>query len=139
MKLRTRILALMLCVSILLSLCGCLPIPIVQDALDELREEPQTAQEQTQAEPEEEIETLAGDGYFEPLARDERFFDEMQLGEITCEAYAPYCEAITAAAEEKALLDVGVHAPSPVLPEFLWSGGELFRLTDEPPYRIKAW
>ena len=38
-----------------------------------------------------------------------------------------------------ALLDVGVHAPSPVLPEFLWSGGELFRLTDEPPYRIKAW
>ena len=38
-----------------------------------------------------------------------------------------------------ALLDVGVHAPSPILPEFLWSGGELFRLTDEPPYRIKAW
>lgn len=102
MKLRTRILALMLCVSILLSLCGCLPIPIVQDALDELREEPQTAQEQTQAEPEEEIETLAGDGYFEPLARDELDYDEMQLGEITCEAYAPYCEAITAAAEETA-------------------------------------
>ena len=100
MKLRTRILALMLCVSVLLSLCGCLPIPIVQDALDELREEPQTAQEQTQAEPEEEIETLAGDGYFEPLARDERSYDEMQLGEITCEAYAPYCEAITRAAEE---------------------------------------
>ena len=90
----------MLCVSVLLSLCGCLPIPIVQDALDELREEPQTAQEQTQAEPEEEIETLAGDGYFEPLARDERSYDEMQLGEITCEAYAPYCEAITRAAEE---------------------------------------
>ncbi len=90
----------MLCVSVLLSLCGCLPIPIVQDALDELREEPQTAQEQTQAEPEEEIETLAGDGYFEPLARDERSYDEMQLGEITCEAYAPYCEAITAAAEK---------------------------------------
>ena len=83
-----------------MSLCGCLPIPIVQDALDELREEPQTAQEQTQAEPEEEIETLAGDGYFEPLARDELDYDEMQLGEITCEAYAPYCEAITAAAEE---------------------------------------
>ena len=90
----------MLCVSVLLSLCGCLPIPIVQDALDELWEEPQTAREQTQAEPEEEIETLAGDGYFEPLARDERSYDEMQLGEITCEAYAPYCEAITAAAEE---------------------------------------
>ena len=90
----------MLCVSVLLSLCGCLPIPIVQDALDELREEPQTAQEQTQAEPEEEIETLAGDGYFEPLARDELDYDEMQLGEITCEAYAPYCEAITRAAEE---------------------------------------
>ena len=100
MKLRTRILALMLCVSVLLSLCGCLPIPIVQDALDELREEPQTAQEQTQAEPEEEIETLAGDGYFEPLVRDERSYDEMQLGEITCEEFVPYCEAITVAAEK---------------------------------------
>ena len=38
-----------------------------------------------------------------------------------------------------ALLDVGVHAPNPVLPEFLWSGGELFRLTDEPPFRVTAW
>ena len=38
-----------------------------------------------------------------------------------------------------ALLDVGVHAPSPAIPEFLWSGGELFRLMDEPPFCVTAW
>ena len=100
MKQQMRLLALALCVSLLLGLCGCLPVPIAQDALDALQEEPQTPQEQTQAEPAEELETLAGDGYFEPLARDELSFDEMQLGEITCEDFAPYCEAITKAAEK---------------------------------------
>ena len=103
MKLRTRILALALCVILLLGLCGCLPVPVAQDALDSLYEEPQqtqTPQEQAPAGQVQEIETLAGDGYFEPLARDELDYDEMQLGEITCEAYAPYCEAITRAAEE---------------------------------------
>lgn len=100
MKQQMRLLALALCVSLLLGLCGCLPVPIAQDALDALQEEPQTPQGQTQAEPAEELETLAGDGYFEPLARDELSFDEMQLGEITCEDFAPYCEAITKAAEK---------------------------------------
>ena len=101
MRLGTRILALALCVILLLGLCGCLPVPVAQDALDSLYEElqqTQTPQEQAPAGQVQEIETLAGDGYFEPLARDERSYDEMQLGEITCEAYAPYCEAITAAA-----------------------------------------
>ena len=103
MRLGTRILALALCVILLLGLCGCLPVPVAQDALDSLYEElqqTQTPQEQAPAGQVQEIETLAGDGYFAPLAREERSYDEMQLGEITCEAYAPYCEAITAAAEE---------------------------------------
>ena len=39
-----------------------------------------------------------------------------------------------------ALLDVGIHAPDPAIPEFLWSSdGDFLRLTDEPPYRVKAW
>ena len=103
MRLGTRILALALCVILLLGLCGCLPVPVAQDALDSLYEElqqTQTPQEQAPAGQVQEIETLAGDGYFAPLAREERSYDEMQLGEITCEAYAPYCEAITRAAEE---------------------------------------
>ena len=94
MRLGTRILALALCVILLLGLCGCLPVPVAQDALDSLYEElqqTQTPQEQAPAGQVQEIETLAGD---------ERSYDEMQLGEITCEAYAPYCEAITRAAEE---------------------------------------
>ena len=49
MKQQMRLLALALCVSLLLGLCGCLPVPIAQDALDALQEEPQTPQEQTQA------------------------------------------------------------------------------------------
>ena len=103
MRLGTRMLALALCVSLLLGLCGCLPVPVAQDALDSLYEEPQqtqTPQEQAPAEPAQEMQTLAGGGYFAPLARDERSFDEMQLGEITCEDFAPYCEAITKAAEK---------------------------------------
>ena len=55
MKQQMRLLALALCVSLLLGLCGCLPVPIAQDALDALQEEPQTPQEQTQAEPAEEL------------------------------------------------------------------------------------
>ena len=34
MRLGTRILALALCVILLLGLCGCLPVPVAQDALD---------------------------------------------------------------------------------------------------------
>ena len=44
MRLGTRILALALCVILLLGLCGCLPVPVAQDALDSLYEEPQQTQ-----------------------------------------------------------------------------------------------
>ena len=94
MKLRTRILALALCVILLLGLCGCLPVPVAQDALDSLYEEPQqtqTPQEQAPAGQVQEIETLAGDGYFEPLARDERSYDEMQLGDNFFSYKFNYC------------------------------------------------
>ena len=88
MKLGTRILALGLLLSMLLGLCGCLPVPIVkQDAAQEA-----SAQESAP------VETLASDGYFTPLAREELTFGDMALGEITCEDFAPYCEAITTAA-----------------------------------------
>ncbi len=52
---------------LLLGLCGCLPVPVAQDALDSLYEElqqAQTPQEQAPAGQVQEIEMLAGDGYF---------------------------------------------------------------------------
>ena len=99
MRHRKRVLALLLCVGMLLSLCGCLPIPLVtrdtQQAQTEQEALPQAP------EPEETIETLAGDGYFTPMAREALSFDEMTLGEMTLDDFRPYAEALTAAAEKE--------------------------------------
>lgn len=38
-----------------------------------------------------------------------------------------------------ALTGVGIHAPCEAIPALLWDGGEWHRLTDEPPYRLRAW
>ena len=79
MKIRTRMLALVLLLSMLLGLCGCLPVPTVQKGETAPEEELQTSEVGLSAQ-EEAIETLAADGYFTPLAREALSFDEMVLG-----------------------------------------------------------
>ena len=77
MKIRTRMLALVLLLSMLLGLCGCLPVPTVQKGETAPEEELQTSEVGLSAQ-EEAIETLAADGYFTPLAREALSFDEME-------------------------------------------------------------
>ena len=98
MKIRTRMLALVLVLSFLLGLCGCLPVPTVQKGETAPEEELQTSEAGLSAR-EEAIETLAGDGYFTPLAREALSFDEMVLGEISLDEFTPYAQALTRAAE----------------------------------------
>ena len=97
MKIRTRILALALVLSMLLGLCGCLPVPLVRsgetnEAQAQTNEEKAPAQEKAP-------ETLAADGYFTPLAREALSFDEMTIGEISLDEFTPYAQALTRAAE----------------------------------------
>ena len=98
MKIRTRMLALVLVLSFLLGLCGCLPVPTVRKGETAPEEELQTSEAGLPAR-EEAIETLAGDGYFTPLAREALSFDEMVLGEISLDEFTPYAQALTRAAE----------------------------------------
>lgn len=98
MKIRTRMLALVLVLSFLLGLCGCLPVPTVRKGETAPEEELQTSEAGLPAR-EEAIETLAADGYFTPLAREALSFDEMVLGEISLEEFTPYTQALTRAAE----------------------------------------
>lgn len=98
MKIRTRMLALVLVLSFLLGLCGCLPVPTVRKGETAPEEELQTSEAGLPAR-EEAIETLAADGYFTPLAREALSFDEMVLGEISLDEFTPYAQALTRAAE----------------------------------------
>ena len=98
MRIRTRILALALLLSMLLGLCGCLPVPTVQKDEAGPEELAQTNEEQAPAQ-EDEPETLAAGGYFTPMAREALSFDEMVLGEISLDEFAPYAQALTQAAE----------------------------------------
>ena len=74
MKIRTRMLALVLVLSFLLGLCGCLPVPTVRKGETAPEEELQTSEAGLPAR-EEAIETLAADGYLTPLAREALSFD----------------------------------------------------------------
>jgi len=98
MKIRTRILALALLLSMLLGLCGCLPVPTVQKGDQTPEAEEKTIQSESPAQ-DEEIQTLAADGYFTPLAREALSFDEMTLGEISFDEFVPYAQALTQAAQ----------------------------------------
>ena len=98
MKIRTRMLALVLVLSFLLGLCGCLPVPTVRKGETAPEEELQTSEAGLPAR-EEAIETLAADGYLTPLAREALSFDEMVLGEISLDEFTPYAQALTRAAE----------------------------------------
>ena len=98
MKIRTRILALALLLSMLLGLCGCLPVPTVQKGDQTPEAEEMTIQSESPAQ-DEEIQTLAADGYFTPLAREALSFDEMTLGEISFDEFVPYAQALTQAAQ----------------------------------------
>ena len=97
MKIRTRMLALVLVLSFLLGLCGCLPVPTVRKGETAPEEELQTSEAGLPAR-EEAIETLAADGYLTPLAREALSFDEMVLGEISLDEFTPYAQALTRAA-----------------------------------------
>ena len=99
MRHKKRVLALLLCVSMLMSLCGCLPIPLVTRDTQKVQTE-QDALPQA-PKPEESMETLAGGGYFTPMAREALSFDEMTLGEMTLDDFRPYAEALTAAAAKE--------------------------------------
>ena len=99
MRHKKRVLALLLCVSMLMSLCGCLPIPLVTRDTQKVQTE-QDALPQA-PEPEESMETLAGGSYFTPMAREALSFDEMTLGEMTLDDFRPYAEALTAAAAKE--------------------------------------
>lgn len=101
MKIRTRMLALVLVLSFLLGLCGCLPVPTVRKGETAPEEELQTSEAGLPAR-EEAIETLAADGYLTPLAREALSFDEMVLGEISLDEFTPYAQALTRRRRQKA-------------------------------------
>ena len=97
MNIQKRLLALVLTLGLLLSLCGCLPVPLVSK--QEPEQQTQSASSLEEAPPQEApIETLAGGGYFERVAREDVSFADMDLGEITLEDFRPYAEALTDAA-----------------------------------------
>ena len=91
MKLTTRIAALLLCCAELVSLLGCGRPEAAKQA------QPPSAQQAEQTV--REIETLAGGGYFEPVAREELSYADIGLGEITLADFEPYAQALTDAAE----------------------------------------
>ena len=102
MNVSKKLTALLLCAALLLSLCGCLtdeeagaaqtePAQTAQDTPAPDEPSPETPAE---AGP---VETLAGGGYFDPVARPDISFADMDQSEITLDDFRPYAEALTTA------------------------------------------
>ena len=102
MNVSKKLTALLLCAALLLSLCGCLtdeeagaaqtePAQTAQDTPAPDEPSPETPAE---AEP---VETLAGGGYFDPVARPDISFADMDQSEITLDDFRPYAETLTTA------------------------------------------
>ena len=94
--------ALFLCAALLLSLCGCLPVPVLPRGDVPKAPAVQNANAPDEPSPEEAaeagpVETLAGGGYFDRVARPDISFADMEQDEITLEAFRPYAEALTSA------------------------------------------
>ena len=103
MNILKRGMALLLCAALFLSLCGCLPVPVLprEDAAQQTETEPSALdtplpEEAAAAEP---IETLAGGGYFDKVARPGVSFADMDNREITLDDFRPYAEALTVASQ----------------------------------------
>ena len=102
MNVSKKLTALLLCAALLLSLCGCLtdeeagaaqtePAQTAQDTPAPDEPSPETPAE---AGP---VETLAGGGYFDPVARPDISFADMDQSEITLDDFRPYAETLTTA------------------------------------------
>ena len=102
MNVSKKLTALLLCAALLLSLCGCLtdeeagaaqtePAQTAQDTPAPDEPSPETPAE---AGP---VETLAGGGYFDKVARPDISFADMDQSEITLDDFRPYAEALTTA------------------------------------------
>lgn len=92
MKIKTRIIALALSLVYVLGLSGCEKSP--ETAAPEAVRPQLSAQKPVEAP----VETLAGGGYFEPVAREEIAYQDMKSEPITLEDFAPYAQALTDAA-----------------------------------------
>ena len=102
MNVSKKLTALLLCAALLLSLCGCLPDEEAGAAQAEPAQTAQDAPAPDEPSPEtpaeaEPVETLAGGGYFDPVARPDISFADMDQSEITLDDFRPYAEALTTA------------------------------------------
>ena len=91
MKIGTRIIALALCLAMLASASGC-------ERSSAPQERPQPAAQEQMQQERPAVETLAGGGYFEPVAREETSYADMAIADLTLEDFRLCADALTDAA-----------------------------------------